>query len=193
MALDDFTLSVAPTCTVNAGADKTNHTACCPPGPCSGVTIGTAAVSGQTYTWSPTTNLSCINCAQPTASPCNTVSPTVYTVTTTGDACVTASDAVQVTTQQYSGPSCCRIGNISKKEITAFSVYPNPAKDRFTVTLYGVPEYVHIMDITGKLMYEARNVPESEIQIDVSKYPKGVYYVTAKIGDTIEKQAVVVE
>lgn len=42
-------------------------------------------------------------------------------------------------------------------------------------------------------MYESRNVPESEVQIDATKYSKGVYYVTAKIGDKIEKQSVVVE
>lgn len=193
LLIDDVSIAVAPSCTANAGSAKTETTSCCPPGPCTGVTIGTASVTGQYYSWAPTTGLNNPNIAQPTASPCNTVTPTIYTVTVTGNLCSTATSTVQVTTVQYSGPSCCRIGNFSKQEIKSFSVYPNPTKDRFYVTLYGVPEYVKVMDMAGKVIYEAKDVEESEHQIDVSKYPKGMYIVTAKIGDKIEKQKLVLE
>lgn len=49
------------------------------------------------------------------------------------------------------------------------------------------------MNSSGKIVFEADNVMESELQIDVSKYGKGIYFVTAKIGSNIEKQKVVIE
>ena len=58
-------------------------------------TIGTAALAGVTYSWSPAAGLSCTNCAQPLASPAVT---TNYTVVATfpGPGC-TATDNVLVT------------------------------------------------------------------------------------------------
>ncbi|MBK8473218.1 MAG: hypothetical protein IPL33_14295 [Sphingobacteriales bacterium] len=55
--------------------------------------IGTAAVSGNTYAWSPATGLSATNIAQPTAS---ALTPYTVTVTNTASGC-TSSDAVVVT------------------------------------------------------------------------------------------------
>jgi hypothetical protein len=56
-------------------------------------TIGTAALVGYSYSWSPATGLSATNIAQPTASPS---SNTIYTVTvTTNNGCVT-TDTVSV-------------------------------------------------------------------------------------------------
>src|SRR6185436_19566661 len=59
--------------TANAGSDQAI---------CSGnsVTIGTTALSGYTYSWSPTTGLNDPNLAQPTATPTST---TTYTLTMT--------------------------------------------------------------------------------------------------------------
>jgi gliding motility-associated-like protein len=67
------TLTVNPLPVANAGP---NQTIC----KGSGVIIGTAAVAGDTYSWSPSTGLSSTTVAQPTASP---VSTTTYTLTQT--------------------------------------------------------------------------------------------------------------
>jgi PKD repeat protein len=75
--------------TANAGVDKT--LTCAAPSS----TIGTASVSGNTYAWSPATNLNSTTIAQPTATSVNTTTYTV-TVTTTANGC-TATDAVLVT------------------------------------------------------------------------------------------------
>ncbi|HRH58131.1 MAG TPA: hypothetical protein PLS10_10775, partial [Chitinophagales bacterium] len=76
--------SVLPT--ANAGPDKTldcNNTS---------YVIGTAAVAGNTYSWSPSIGLSLNNVAQPTAT-----APGTYTLTVTNTATgCTATDAVTV-------------------------------------------------------------------------------------------------
>jgi hypothetical protein len=59
--------------TANAGSDVTICSG-------SGTTIGTSAISGYTYSWSPSTGLNNPNIAQPTASPTST---TTYTLTMT--------------------------------------------------------------------------------------------------------------
>lgn len=80
----------------------------------SGAQIGgtpVAGLAGVTYSWSPTTNLSCTDCAQPIASPAST---TTYTLTLTipitgGGTCFT-TNSVQVTpvnaptTANFAGP-----------------------------------------------------------------------------------------
>jgi len=53
--------------------------------------LGTAAIAGNTYAWSPSAGLSAANVAQPTTSTAGT-----YTVTVTGTNGCTASDAVNV-------------------------------------------------------------------------------------------------
>ncbi|MBL7764802.1 MAG: hypothetical protein JNJ58_01815, partial [Chitinophagaceae bacterium] len=73
--------------TADAGSDATIN--------CSvtSTTIGTAAIGGNTYSWSPATGLNDPNIAQPTASPAAT---TAYTVTVTGTNGCTATDVVNV-------------------------------------------------------------------------------------------------
>jgi uncharacterized repeat protein (TIGR01451 family) len=56
--------------------------------------IGTAAVAGNTYLWSPATGLSSTSVAQPTANPTTT---TTYTVTVTNASGCTATSSVVVT------------------------------------------------------------------------------------------------
>ncbi len=71
----------------NAGADITI---------CSGASgaIGAAAVAGNTYSWSPTTDLSSSTVSNPTTTATTT---TTYTVTTTNGSGCTSTDAVIVT------------------------------------------------------------------------------------------------
>ena len=82
----NFIIDTPPT--ANAGSDVT--LTCTAPS----ATIGTAAVAGNTYAWSPATGLSATNVAQPTA---NGTSTQTYTVTVTGSNGCTATDAVVVT------------------------------------------------------------------------------------------------
>ena len=87
-ATDDVMVSVNTTPpSADAGQDKSLD--------CSttSTTIGTAAIGGNTYSWSPSTGLNATNVAEPTANPSST---TTYTVTVTGSNGCTASDMVTV-------------------------------------------------------------------------------------------------
>lgn len=53
-------------------------------------------------------------------------------------------------------------------------VYPNPCTDKLTVK--GQYSKVSILSITGKLM-DSQEMNSSELSIDMSKYPSGVYFI----------------
>jgi hypothetical protein len=38
-----------------------------------------------------------------------------------------------------------------------------------------------------------KNAAAGELKIDISKYTKGMYFISAKMGDTVEKQKLIVE
>ncbi|MBK7041375.1 MAG: carboxypeptidase regulatory-like domain-containing protein [Bacteroidetes bacterium] len=87
-ATDVVTVNVNTTTpTADAGPDKNLN--------CSvtSITIGTVAIVGNTYSWSPSTGLNNTTIAQPTATPAVT---TTYTVTVTGSNGCTATDVVTV-------------------------------------------------------------------------------------------------
>jgi len=86
--IDSVKVTVNPAPTANAGLDKTICNGV-------GVTIGTAAVTGNTYSWSPATGLNSATAATPTATPTATTTYTL-TVTNTATGC-TKTDAVIVT------------------------------------------------------------------------------------------------
>jgi gliding motility-associated-like protein len=79
------TITVSPLPPVNAGADVNI---------CSGGSTGLTATGASTYVWSPSTGLSCTNCASPTASPAATTS---YVVTGTAATGCVKKDTVVVT------------------------------------------------------------------------------------------------
>jgi hypothetical protein len=91
---NQITVNVLPTPTSNAGPDVTKN---CIQNP-TGAVIGTAAVAGNTYSWTPTTGLSSATAAQPTANP---LVSTTYSVTTTNSAGCTATDQVLVTVNTF--------------------------------------------------------------------------------------------
>jgi hypothetical protein len=76
--------------TTNAGSDLTKTCIANP----NGAVIGTTSITGQTYSWTPSTGLSSANVSNPTANPTTT---TTYTLTTTNSSGCTASDQVIVT------------------------------------------------------------------------------------------------
>lgn len=83
---DTVTVTITPGPVADAGADVAICTG-------DNTTIGTPAVAGMTYSWSPATGLSATNVAQPNASPSTT---TTYIVTVNNGSC-TDMDTVLVT------------------------------------------------------------------------------------------------
>ncbi|MBL7728922.1 MAG: hypothetical protein JNM68_14595, partial [Dinghuibacter sp.] len=126
--IDDVNVTCV-TGAANAGNDRNNDCwFCCNP-PVTSVTLGTAAVSGFTYSWSPATALSSTTAAQPTASPCGNTLYTL-TVTSTGNVCPPTTDQVWVFTN--TGVACCRVApgtTTGEKPPFSFNIYPNPSPD----------------------------------------------------------------
>ena len=70
-----------------------------------------------------------------------------------------------------------------------FSVSPNPAKDLLVIETPNANMDITIRDVQGRIIYshqpETRN-PKSEIIINVSLFPQGIYFV--ELSDGIEQQ-----
>jgi sugar lactone lactonase YvrE len=195
---NDVLRKVSSKCPANAGLNVTDqNTACCG---CAttGVQIGTPSVANMAYSWSPSANISgSSTIAQPTASWCSAAGASkIYTVTVSYSLCTTATSTVQVTTHQFTGSGCCKLatGIPTESQIAqGFTMYPNPASKDVTISLYDKAAYLQISDIQGRLVYETKNVDAGEFKLDLNAYNGGIYFISIKIGDTIEKQKLVVE
>lgn len=57
------------------------------------------------------------------------------------------------------------------------SIYPNPSTGLFTIESLQSLESVQILDIRGRLVYEATSLNESSVEVNISNENAGVYYV----------------
>ena len=88
VAIDTFLLTVHPSPMVNAHGNKDV---------CLGSSAALSATGASTYSWVPLAGLSCADCANPTATPGQSIS---YVVTGTTNAGCTASDSTLLTVRQ---------------------------------------------------------------------------------------------
>jgi sugar lactone lactonase YvrE len=195
-------LEISTKCPANAGPNVTNQQDDCGNWP--GVQIGSPAVDEMTYVWTPSCHLnpghlSSCAVAQPTSAWTNTTTPEIYTVTVSYTACTTVTSTVQVTALENTCSGCCRLAKPSTVGLTSitlpnnFTVYPNPSNSSITLSLYEVAENIRIVDMQGRTVFETQNADAGEFKLDISQYNKGIYFVMAKIGNTLEKQKLVVE
>ncbi|MDX1651192.1 MAG: T9SS type A sorting domain-containing protein [Brumimicrobium sp.] len=70
--------------------------------------------------------------------------------------------------------SGCSVGLSDNEITTEFSVYPNPAEDLLHISGPGYSS-IRIVDVTGKTVYEKLSPTD---KIDVSKFKRGVYFIT---------------
>lgn len=181
---------VSVNCPAIAGPNKTNTQDCCTLAWLS-VQIGSPSQPNMAYSWTPSTSLNSTTVAQPQSSWSNTVTCQVYTVSVSYSLCTTSTSTVQVCAQRYTGELCCRMMASNMQPINSFQVFPNPASEQVEVTLYDKADYVRVFDVNGKVVFEAFDVTDAEYFVDVSQYDKGIYFVTAKIGETIENQKII--
>lgn len=127
--------------------------------------IATLTVTGASnYTWSTSQTTSVVS-----VSP---ASATVYTVRgkNVGNSCLgTKTIAVNVVT-------CTALYDISTYKIN-FNLFPNPVKHILNVEAFEGNKKIEITDITGKIIY-SKECEESNLQIDMSKFSKGIYIFT---------------
>jgi hypothetical protein len=150
----------------NAGPDK--WIASC----CGCATVGTPAIPGATYLWTPGNS----NLAQPCYSTINT-----YTMAQTINS-LTCYDQVRVTWNSFI--SCCRMDDHNagnEYNSSDIQLFPNPNNGTFIVTGLTVGDLVSVTNLTGQEVYQnliTNNVTGYEI--DLGQIPQGIYLLKVK-------------
>lgn len=82
----------------------------------------------------------------------------------------TASDTMIV-----SFVDCSGIGELPKEK--ELSIYPNPSKGRFTISLNHPAMQVNIVNLSGQVIQEYRNMQNGKHSINLSEFPDGIYFI----------------
>ena len=129
--------------------------------------ILTANQSGATYQWLDCDNGNVVIPSETSQS---------YTATTSGNY------AVQVSLGSCIDTSACE--NISVVGINenifgeTIGIYPNPTSGVATINLGTIKEAtIRILDITGKELCNINQVNESQVEVSLSDYSKGIYFI----------------
>jgi hypothetical protein len=147
----------------------------------SSVLGGVAGIAGISYSWSPSTYLSCVNCAQPTLTVPGTGlgSSITYTLTTTTICGNTTSDQVVVSPK----PDCPRStsANTSGMLTSQLSVYPNPTKEILYVELEGEElEEIVLRDVNGRVILSSNASETITWELNLTSFPIGMYLLEVK-------------
>ncbi len=101
--------------------------------------------------------------------------------------CLTLSDGV------CSNKVCDSIfveifANIEEELLRAFTLSPNPSTDQVNIAFEGesaLPTHLSVLDVSGRLVYvqDLGRVSAAEVQIGVSTWAKGLYFVKLDLGE----------
>lgn len=67
--------------------------------------------------------------------------------------------------------------NNNKTETNKFVCYPNPTNGKLTVELKGKFEFLFLADANGKILQRYAIQNQEQIELDLSNYPAGIYFV----------------
>lgn len=151
--------------------------------PGSSVSVNVTSTGGaSTYSWSPTTGLSCTDCPNPIITPPAGTSIT-YTVTGSSDDGCVATDDITINTYAVSTREL-------PEQVTSWSVFPNP------ITAQSIVEYelvssgnvsLELYNVTGQQIATLENAQQSsgKYQYSLNKYlegkAKGLYLLRMNI------------
>jgi|GEM_PF-2892727 len=157
---------VNPLPLIATGADKTI---------CINASTILVASGGSSYSWTPSTGLSCTNCPNPTANPTVT---TTYTVTGTD-----AKSCVNVDTITVNVISCTGI-NEALNGLGSFDIYPNPNDGHFVLSFEAISKdnyTVEVKNTLGQVVYSEKVSEFSgkySKELNLNGLSKGVYLVS---------------
>lgn len=93
----------------------------------------------------------------------------------------------------------CRINSstLDNQEVeldnsTKAVIYPNPAKEFFTIENKENIDNLKVFDVSGKLIYQINDSNQSKIRINSGSWPKGTYMVQIQSGDRVQLMKVLV-
>ncbi len=83
------------------------------------------------------------------------------------------------------------LSNNNFEENNKFNVYPNPATDLITINSKNAIEEIKIYDVLGRIVYSENKINELEMNIDVSNFNKGNYFIKFKSDGKISTQRLI--
>jgi len=96
--------------------------------------------------------------------------------------------------QPYQSTILLKTLGVTSFNKSGVSVYPIPAKDVVNLAWdNSKPSKVMLYDATGKLMQTVNNNADKKLQINVSKYPKGVYILKYEIDNKAYSEKLIVQ
>jgi hypothetical protein len=105
------------------------------------------------------------------------------------------SYAVEITQDGCVDTSACQLVNNIGIQKNGFddtlSIYPNPTKGKITIECESI-ERIEVLDITGKVVYEDL-VSNDVLDIDISAFSKGIYFVKVTTADGFAVERIVLE
>jgi acetyl esterase/lipase len=89
----------------------------------------------------------------------------------------------------------CAEEPVSVEELTSavIEIYPNPTNGQVTITSNTRIDQMTIYNVVGKVVQNVSAPRSSQIVADLSKYPSGMYIVTAKTGDIVITERLIKE
>lgn len=77
---------------------------------------------------------------------------------------------------------------IEERVANLISIYPNPAQDFLTVDLKGnIVEQMELTDALGKVLVSKQQIT-GFVQLDVTNYASGIYFITVRNGNQVQTQ-----
>jgi len=96
--------------------------------------------------------------------------------------------------QPYQATVQVKMLGVTSFNKTGVRVYPIPAKDVVNLAWENAkPSKVILYDATGKLMQTIDNKSDKKLQINISKYPKGIYILKYEIDNKAYSEKLIVE
>ncbi|MGY8987279.1 MAG: T9SS type A sorting domain-containing protein [Flavobacteriales bacterium] len=93
-------------------------------------------------------------------------------------------------------PTSIRIEGLEEKNV--FELYPNPTKDKFEIVLHAETNELitaYIYNLLGELIISESLLTENSntLPFNLESYPKGIYYVSLKIGEKFYFEKIILQ
>lgn len=75
---------------------------------------------------------------------------------------------------------------INENEIFSLSVYPNPATNDVVVSQELLPYNLNIVDMSGRVVFEQKNISQKNLNIDISSLSQGIYQLQSISGGLVK-------
>lgn len=86
------------------------------------------------------------------------------------------------------------LNSIQEFKLSDLSVYPNPAKNAFTIDLGGSKTgEIQIVDAMGRIVYKNEFNGKSKLEINSSNWEKGIYMIRMITNDEVSSSMIVIE